>query len=237
MKLRTQLLTVLLLALACGTAAGQQRRYIDQETTPYFGGDAGNLPVGAGADLAMAIDHARNRMPAVRWALEVCSQRGYVRHAERDSGFVQSNPPLTLVILALEKLDLVNPPGKVGAPVIQIATTLDNMGVASTQVSGGVVFLDTRDGSMTLADDLPGYEPDGSFDAQPSGGGSGGKGFHGEVIVKCLRDYFVCAGVGNSACVLQALLPPNAWSVPRGLVCVAFNTFRCVYQFGRCWSD
>jgi hypothetical protein len=204
----------------------------NEDSTPSFGGNASNLPAGAGASLPQVIEHARS-MPAVLEALQLCADRGYVRHAEHDSGLVSSNPPISLVVLALEKPGLVCPPGYVGAPVVQVATVLDPAGIPSTQISGGLVFVDTQQQVFVPAEDVPGYAPDGTFDLTKSGGGGGSKRMI-DRIVGCFRNYLVCAGLGNSACMASAILPPSWYGLARSVVCVAFNTTGCVIDFADC---
>jgi hypothetical protein len=184
-------------------------------------------------DPAYAVEWARN-MPAVRWALDRSARRGYLRHPEGDAAALSSSPPSTTVILALEKPGLVDPDGLVGAPIVQVSTTLDDVGNPTTQVSGGLVFFDLATGGLRVAEDVPGFAADRSFDVQPSGGG--GRVYRTDRIVSCLRDYAVCAGVGNLGCLASALLPPRGWwSVAGASVCVAVNTGRCIYGFARCW--
>jgi len=232
------LLLVGLLLVAPPASAGdapQPRRYVEQDGPVGFIGDSSHLPVGAGANATAAIQHART-MPAVLWALERCAARGYLRHAERDTAFASSDPPVTVVVLALEKPGIVDPEGLVGAPVVQVATALDAAGNPSTQVSGGLVFFETATGAMRPAEEVPGFAADGLFDA-PLPGGAGDPVYHTERVVACFRDYVFCAGVGNLTCVAGALMPPNGWwSVARGSLCVASNTVRCVYSFAKCWD-
>jgi hypothetical protein len=242
MKIPAVVLAGSLLLLIAGAAAAavpyapQPRRYSADDTPVSFSGDASHLPVGAGAGAAAAIAHART-MPAALWALERCAARGYLRHAERDTAITSSSPPVTVVVLALEKPGLAAPAGLVGAPVVQLATVLDEAGNPTTQVSGGLVFFETATGALLAAEDVPGFAADGTFDAPPPAGGGGDPVFHTERIVSCLRDYAFCAGFGNLTCVVSSLLPPNGWwSVARASVCVAANTARCVYSFARCWD-
>jgi hypothetical protein len=231
---RSVFLAAAVAALAAHSASAREPHSYPSDDDPrYLAGDSNNLPIGPGTDLASAIAHART-MPAVLSAINVCRLRGYVRREESDSGYVQPDPPLTIVILAFEKPGLTPPAGMLGTPIVQIGTALGADAIRSTQVSGGLVFFELADGTPVLADDVPGYRFDGSFDIHKTGG-TGGV-YHTERIVQCLRDYFVCAGVGNSACVMGALLsgPPVVAAI-RGTVCVAANTFRCAYSFVTCW--
>jgi len=185
---------------------------------------------------AEAIRHART-MPAVLVALERCEARGYLRHAERDTALASSDPPVTVVVLALEKPDLVDPQGLVGGPLVQVGTALDEAGNPATQVSGGLVFFASATGDMLAAEDVPGFAADATFDvASPSGGGSEPI-YVPDRVVSCFHDYVFCAGFGNGTCVVSALLPPNGWwSVARAALCVAANTTRCLYSFAKCWD-
>ena len=228
------------LLLAAAPAAAQTnpqpRRHAVQEGPASFVGDGSHLPVGAGADPGAAIAHART-MPAVLWALERCAARGYRRHAEGDAATVSSDPPLSVVVLALEKPGLAAPEGLVGAPLVQVATVLDEAGNPATQVSGGLVFFAPATGAMHAAEDVPSFAADATFDAPPPAGGSSDPVFHTERVVSCFHDYVFCAGFGNGTCVVSSLLPPNGWwSVARSAVCVAANTARCVYSFAQCWD-
>lgn len=221
---------------ASATDLPQPRRLPDLDGPVSFPGSSAHLPVGAGTDPAAAIAHART-MPDVLWALERCAARGYLRHPERDTALVRSDPPATVVVLALERPGLVPPEGMVGAPIVQVGTALDYAGNPSTQVSGGLVFFVTATGEMRAAEDVPGFADDATFDAHPTGA-RGEPVFYTEGVVQCLRDYTFCAGVGNLTCVASALLPPNGWwSVARASLCVASNTIRCIYGFAKCWRD
>jgi hypothetical protein len=216
--------------------APQPRRFVASDGRASFIGNSSHLPVGAGANATDAIRHAR-MMPAVLAALERCAARGYLRHAERDTAFASSDPPVTAVVLALEKPGIVNPEGLLGAPIVQIGTALDEAGNPSTQVSGGLVFCEIATGAMRAAEDVPGFAAEGTFDVPPPTGGGGEPVYRTERVVACFHDYLFCAGFGNGTCVVSALLPPGGWwSVARAAVCIAANTTRCVYGFAKCWD-
>lgn len=162
-------------ARTIATPAAPQRD--PEEPFAPQGGTAQSLPIG-GYSWITVLNWARTRMPGVQAAMQEFAARGYLHHADHDSAFVLSQPPVSFVQLTYERPGLLLPPGEIGWAVIWVKTTaIPHTQQTLSDITAGIVIADAEHRRFYSGDSLPGLaQSDPSFDVVPAGGSDGGSG-------------------------------------------------------------
>ena len=207
------LLTLLLLTLP---AIAQAQRYRMDDPVPITerGGTPENLPVGCQFSPEDIEEWARNNMPAVREAMNVFESRGYVRVARADTAFngCSSGWHGSAAMLAYMKPGAFIDSAHVVWPEIMVVTQLHPVsGEPATTISAGLLAYDGPNNQIFMADSLPQFAADASFDMTVRKGGT-----RSRIVAEGVWDDFQnpnsylnrwvrCTGWGSMTCVLAAL--------------------------------
>jgi len=163
--------------------------------------------------------------------MRVFASRGYVAAPNADQGVIVVPGKLSLAVVMYSKPGYVPDANHYGAPLIMVVSSLNSAGTVDTDIAGGFVVIDATTGGVSLLD--------------PAASGSSAlPGGHGVVVPSdwrfcCDKDqqqaigqYVMCAGLGNSTCVLGGIgmaLAALPLAVASTITCVAANTDSCLH--------